>query len=77
MVLAAHPPSSPLGSPYSRHRDDSGLSAALFALNVRTRVCLNLGGVRVGAKSLSAHARDDVYEASVVLHALLRPVKTQ
>lgn len=36
-------------------------------------VSLDLGGVGVGAQALSAHAGDDVHEASVVLHALLRP----
>lgn len=36
-------------------------------------VCLNLGGVGVGAQALTTDASDDVHEPSVVLHALLRP----
>lgn len=36
-------------------------------------VSLDLGGVGVRAQALAAHAGDNVYEASVVLHALLRP----
>lgn len=34
---------------------------------------LDLGGVGVGTQALSADARHHVHEASVVLHALLRP----
>lgn len=52
-----------------------GLFAGLFARQATTGVSLNLGGVRVGAQGLSAHAGHNVHEASVVLHALLRPEK--
>lgn len=44
---------------------------------VRNGKALNLSGVRVGAQALAAHAGDDVNEASVVLHALLRPVNAR
>lgn len=36
---------------------------------------LDLSGVGVGTQPLAPHPSDDVHEASVVLHALLRPGK--